>query len=333
MSKELKKQFFVTLIVIGFLITGCGGDGTDTSGGSNTNNWHIDIQNWQRHGEPVLRDPEPGGGYEIAGDPHVFRTQDGALRMVYTGPHPSNDYATIKLATANSHTDWTVGSVLLTGSNSGGLDLNKETSFYRRASSGKHQIYYIGYEDPEVYSSQIFMSEAEVLEGPYTLPTTPIITSGMQDGLDVKAMTSPSIVEHENRLYMVYCAWNAYPEPTVVQVHGATSNDDGQTWQIVGEVSVPSCMEGSFTKGPDGFFYAIAQEAGTAFAIGRSENPFGPYDMLPDSVMTTAGAPWEVDEMNTPQLLFDGGTAYLYYSGADYSIGWWVMLATADSTH
>lgn len=97
---------------------------------------------------------------------------------------------------------------------------------------------------------------------------------------------------------MVYCAWNAFREPTIVWVHGAISDDEGQG-------------EGGFV-------------------IGRSETPFGPYEMLPEPVMTSAGAPWEVDEMNTPQLLFEVNTAYLYYSGADYAKGWWTMLATTD---
>ncbi|MGV6817093.1 MAG: hypothetical protein ACWA44_07450 [Thiotrichales bacterium] len=252
--------------------------------------------------------------------------------MTYTGPHTSNDYATIKLATANNHTEWTAGPVLLEGSNSGNLDLNKETSFHRLADSGKHQIYYIGYADGNIYNAQIFKAEADSLEGPYALPVTPIISTGTQSGNNVALMTSPSIVEHEGRLYMVYCAWDAYPVPTTVWVHGATSDDDGQSWNIQGEVQVPACMEGSFTKGPDGKFYAIAQAAGDTFTIGRSNTPFGPYDELPMPVMSAAGAPWETEEMNTPQLLFEDDMAYIYYSGADYSKGWWIMLATTDLT-
>lgn len=340
MSKERITQWIAILIATGFLMAGCGGNVTSPSSGNNGNIHFEDLQNWQRHGNPVLRDPEPCSGFEAAADPHVFRTQDGELRMVYTGPHPildSNDHATIKLAVANSHTEWPPGPVLLVGSNSGGLDNSKETSFYRLAHSGKHQIYYIGYEeDGNMYESQIFLAEADVLEGPYTLPTAPIIPNGMQVGHEVVVMTSPSIVEHEGKLYMVYCAWNAFPVPTAVWVHGATSDDDGQTWDVVGEVPVPSCMEGSFTCGPDGLFYAVATQTNAqteVFTIGRSEYPFGPYEMLTEPVMTSAGTPWEVDEMNTPQLFFEGDTAYLYYSGADYSTGWWVMLATTDLAH
>ena len=130
---------------------------------------------------------------------------------------------------------------------------------------------------------------------------------------------------------MVYCAWNDFPNPTVVEVHGAISEDDGQSWDRVGKVNVPACMEGVFMKGPDGLFYAIAH-VDEEFKLGRSDEPFPAegYDIRPSPVMTPAGPPWEIEEMNTPQLLFEGDTAYIYYSGADYSTGWWTMLATTS---
>ncbi len=161
------------------LTTGCSDSTTGVCGDSDEHFCFSDLQSWQRHGDPVLRDPIPGGRYEVAAEPHVFRTQDGMLHMVYTGPHPGNDYVSIKLATATSHTEWSSGSVLLEDSNSGDLDLNKETAFYRLANSGKHQIYYIGYADEKTYESQIFMASADTLEGPYSLPTAPIIPTGL----------------------------------------------------------------------------------------------------------------------------------------------------------
>lgn len=320
------------IILFSLVASGCGGNGENTDATKNNNRFDT-LQDWRRVGDPVLRDPEPGRGFEVAADPHVFRNQDGALRMVYTGPHPDNDFATIKLATANSHTNWNPGPVLLTGSNADGIDINKETSFYRLSDSGKHQVYYIGYQDINAYASQVFLAEADTLEGPYTLPMTPVIPNGLINGYHVKTITSPSIVEHEGSLYMVYCAWNDFPVPTIVEVHGAISDDDGQSWDRVGEVNVPSCMEGSFTKGPDGLFYATAQSDG-GITIGRSSEPFPDdgYEMLASPIMTPAGAPWEIDELNTPQLFFEGETAYLYYSGADNTKGWWVMLSVSHLT-
>ncbi len=142
-------------------------------------NGYIDfdsLQNWQRDNGPVLQDEEFDSGYEVAADPHVFRTPTNAIKMVYTGPDPvlgSNGHATIKLASLDANGQWHPDTELLLGSASNDLDLNKETSFYRLADSGKHQIYYIGYASGDVYNSQIFMAQANQLEGPYTLSSEP----------------------------------------------------------------------------------------------------------------------------------------------------------------
>ena len=224
---------------------------------------------------------------------------------------------------------------MLTGIGAPANQLNKETSFYRRASDGRHQIYYIGYEDEQVYASQIFRAESDALEGPYVAGEEPIIARGLQGAHDIQVMTSPSIVEHNGTLHMVYCAWNAF-EPSDalrVWVHGATSDDDGDTWTVLGEVSTPVCMEGAITKGPDGRFYAVSQVE-EAFVLGRSDEPFGVYEMLPEPILVPEGPPLEI-EMNTPQLFFEDDVVFLYYSGAnfsdpDYEYGWWTRLAYTD---
>ena len=288
-----------------------------------------DLAVWTRVDAPVLRDASSPDGYEVAADIHVFVDDDAQLRAVYTGSSGEDDYPAIKLARGESHMDWEAGDVVLGAAGSEPSQLNKETSFYRRAASSRHQIYYIGYEDPDVYASQIFRADSDALEGPYTRAADPVVPNGMQAGHDVHLMTSPSIVEHDGAAYMFYCAWNGFPDPTAVWVHAATSDDDGQTWIVVGEVDVPVCMEGALTRGPDGKFYAVAQQD-DGFSIGRADEPLGDYELLAAPVLTPAGAPWEVDEMNTPQLFFAPGRAYLYYSGADYATGWWTMLAYAE---
>lgn len=182
-------------------------------------NGYIDfdsLQNCQRDNGPVLQDEEFDSGYEVAADPHVFRTPTNSIKMVYTGPDPvlgSNGHATIKLASLDANGQWHPDTELLLGSASNDLDLNKETSFYRLVDSGKHQIYYIGYASGDVYNSQIFMAQANQLEGPYTLSSEPLISTGEIDGFQVHTITSPSIVEYNHQLYMVYCAWNDFLIP------------------------------------------------------------------------------------------------------------------------
>ena len=147
-------------------------------------------------------------------------------------------------------------------------------------------------------------------------------------------MTSPSVVEHEGTLHLVYLAWNASPdEVSEVWVMGATSTDDGRSWSGIHEVEVPIGMEGQLTKGPDGAFYATATSAAgnsEGVVLARATAPFGPYEVLPAPALVKEGAPYEVHEANAAQLSFDeqNRTAYLYYVGADYDEGWWIMLAT-----
>ncbi|MFK7931393.1 MAG: hypothetical protein AB8H79_24645, partial [Myxococcota bacterium] len=291
-----------------------------------------DLGCWVRSGEPVLRDPIPEENYQSASDGHVFRDQDGTLRMVYSGD--VDGASSIKLATGSDWQTWQVTGGLLTEVGPSGLDRNKETSFYRLATDGTHQIYYIGYNDEDEYKSQIYLAEASAIEGPYTLADAPIVRRGPQDGKEVYLMTSPSVVAHENVLYMAYLGWDApHDAVTAVHVYGVTSTDDGRTWSEPKEVAVPIGMEGQITAGPDGRFYAVALAdfaGGPGISLGVADAPFGPYEMLDEPILVKQGAPHEVDDATAPQITFDESnrTARLYYVGVDYATGWWMMMAS-----
>lgn len=303
-----------------------------------------DLETWTRVGSgPVHRDPIPG--YEVASDAHVFYDATGQLWMVYTGDH--DDHASIKLAIGSDHDDWTVSGTLLPGGHTpsvAGKDAGKETAFYHHvASTDTHQIYYIAYADGDTtsgYEAEIYMAEADALTGPYAMSSTPIVAKGMHAGHDVYLMTSPSVVEHEEKLHLAFLGWDAPPDlVTAVWVLGTVSTDQGQTWGAVQEIDAPIGMEGQITKGPDGLFYAArtADHGGNeAIFLARGEHPFGPYnDAFSGPVLEKAGAPWEVHEATAAQLTFDPITkhAYLYYTGADYASGWWIMLAETAYTH
>jgi hypothetical protein len=281
--------------------------------------------------EPVFQDAGFDGGYEIASDAHVFAGPDGGHRMIYSAE------GGIKLAVGADWTSWTPGPVLLDESTPGpsGLDITKETSFYRRSATGRHQIYYIGYDDEETYRSQIYLAEADTLEGPYT-QTGPLVELGEQSGHNVQVITSPSVVEHEGVLHMVWLGWNAPPDQvTEVWILGATSTDDGHTWTNIREVDTPVGMEGQLTTGPDGRFWAagVGETDGTeGIFIAVADHPFGPFERLDVPSLVKTGSEWELHEANAPQISFDhpNRTAYLYYVGADYDRGWWTMLASAQ---
>ncbi len=294
----------------------------------------VSIDQWQRADDnPIYRDLIPAENYQSASDPHVFFDEAGELKMIYSGD--VNGKSSIKLARGTSWKEWTLEADLLFETGPSNLDISKETAFYRLSTDGKHQIYYIGYND-DSYKAQIFLAEADVLEGPYTQSEQPVVPRGEIAGKEVFCITSPSVVEHEGILYIGFIGWNATPaEVSEVWMMGATSTDEGRTWSDFQIVDTRIGMEGQITKTPDGRFVAVrtgAFEDKEAIYYATADHPFGPWTENPEPIILQADTPLEKDEVIAPQITFDPATGkeYLYYTGADHNIGWWVMLAEKE---
>jgi hypothetical protein len=290
---------------------------------------------WERSAHnPVFRDIIPDVNYQSASDGHVFFDEEGQLNMIYSGDY--NGVSSIKLSTGNSWTEWQDGQPLLYQANASGKDIYKETAFYRKASNGKHQIYYIGYEEEASYEAQIFLAEADQLEGPYTQSDEPLVSRGTIAGKNIYCITSPSVVEHQGQLYMAFLGWNDHPgKVTAVWVIGATSQDGGYTWSDFQLVDVPIGMEGQITQHPDGSYVAVRTGPfGDSEAIyyASADHPFGPWDQAIDPILVQQGPPLEKDEIIAPQITIDpeDNVAYLFYTGADYQTGWWMMMAKKE---
>ncbi|MDC8001499.1 family 43 glycosylhydrolase [Aequorivita todarodis] len=288
---------------------------------------------WVREETPVLRDPIPNENYQSASDAHVFLDNNN-LRMIYSGDH--NGKSAIKLANGSVLNQWLPAATLLGEEGPSGMDGNKETAFYRKASNGKHQIYYIGYPDEETYEAQIFLAEADALTGPYSQMDHPVVPKGTIAGKNVYCITSPSIVEHQGKLFLMFLGWNNAPSlVTEIWLMGATSTDDGHTWTDFRLVDTPIGMEGQVTKIGENSFVAV--RTGTignkeAIFYATASHPFGPWTELPDPLIVQAGPPYEKDEIIAPSIFVDPATQeeILYYTGADYSVGWWIMMARKE---
>ena len=288
---------------------------------------------------PVFRDFLTTENYQVASDGHIFYGDDGSLYMIYSGSFEVYPGPSIKLARGTSWTNWSVAKPLLFETGPSGKDIHKETSFYRRANDGKHQIYYIGYAEElnedtgDGYEAEIYLAEADNLEGPYVQQTTPIVPKGMIAGKNVYTMTSPSVVEYNGTLYIAFIGWNDSPERvTEVWVIGATSYDDGRTWSNFKLVDTPIGMEGQVTKAPDGTFVAVRTDefdGSEAIYYATASHPFGPWEANPEPIIVKSGADLEKHEVIAPQITFDPqtGKEFLYYTGADYWKGWWIMMA------
>ncbi len=323
--KKIVNLLFITLIVLSSCEKENGPDPDNLSNG-----W-IRFENNPVFRDTVLNVPYD---YEVASDAHVFFDDNSSLKMIYSGD--VNEKISIKLASGSSWSNWAKVKPLLYEANSAGSDIYKETSFYRKSSTGKHQIYYIGYENEETYESQIFLAEADSLTGEYYQYPQPVIPKGTIAGKDVYCITSPSIMEHEGELYIVFIGWNAHPnEVTEVWIMGAKSSDEGHTWTDFQLVDTKIGMEGQVTKTPDGSFIAVRtgeHENEEAIFYAKANHPFGPWNEDDEPILIQAGAPYEKDEIIAAQITFDAnsGKQYLYYTGADYQKGYWIMLATMD---
>ncbi|GAB4409533.1 MAG: hypothetical protein OHK0039_13300 [Bacteroidia bacterium] len=101
------------------------------------------VQQWPRDTlNPVLRDTLTAEAYEVASDACVFFDEQGQLRMFYTGDEGGK--TATKLASADDWNRWRKDSVVRFQPAPAGIDAFKETCFYRRTPSGRHQLYYIG---------------------------------------------------------------------------------------------------------------------------------------------------------------------------------------------
>ncbi|MCD5381332.1 MAG: hypothetical protein LR008_02030 [Candidatus Pacebacteria bacterium] len=301
------------------------------------NNNEPRVTEWKRVSQnPIYRDLIPNENYQAASDAHVFFDENNQLRMIYTGDKDGKP--AIKLASGSSWTEWTTDTALVYMTGPSGLDSNKETGFYRKSSSGKHQIYYIGYDDENTYEAQIYLAEADSFTGPYTQKAQPVVLKGMIAGKNVYAMTSPSVVEYQGLLYMTFIGWNASPDKvTEVWIIGATSSDDGHTWSNYQMVDTKIGMEGQVTKTADGKFISVRTadyENREALYYSTATHPFGPWTENKNPILIQAISSFEKDEIIAPQITIDPITnkQYLYYTGADYQTGWWIMLAEQTTT-
>ncbi|MEM9894810.1 MAG: hypothetical protein AAF789_00455 [Bacteroidota bacterium] len=282
---------------------------------------------------PVLRDLIPEQNYQVASDGHIFYHDNGNLQMVYAGDHEGK--IAIKLAKGTAINEWSVQQTLIFETNNDGFDVFKETPFYRKAENGKHQIFYIGYDNEDNYQSQLYLAESDQLEGPYSQYHNPVVPRGELAGESVYLITSPSIVSHEGILHMVFIGWDNSPnEVTRIWVIGATSTDDGYTWSDFQVVDTPIGAEGQLTKAPDGSYVAVRTsdfQDDEALFYATSDHPFDNWTLQEEPILTKNGSILE-DEMIAAQITYDRVTneEYLFYTGANIQTGWWMMLARKE---
>lgn len=193
---------------------------------------------------------------------------------------------------------------------------------------------------------------ARVQEGPVIQPTRGFYDDHM--------LSSPSVVRHDGRYFMVYTGfcnkpagytpllpprWTC-PGDSGIWLLGATSTD-GIHWTkepapIISPVPNREWMshgltEAELVEGPDGWFYLFFTGDGPlesrAIGVARSRHPFGPWDIDPQPILR--GAPQLLSGLHkvlAPSVHIDAdtGRVLMWFNGTNQlEFGWDIYAATS----
>lgn len=332
----MKKKFIFSLLLISvflpYLLSGCETD--ESSDTSAPRFIKLDTSVWE--------------GFTVAGDPSVIRSGD-MLYMYYTTfipdeTLPEEGRVEMSVVVSEDGINWgyapidpvdnEIPETVALESNLNGWDRVLETNDVIKIGD-EFFMYYSGY-DPNNTTS-VGVSRAEIgvarssdgftferfLEGPVLKRST--------NGNDNTALFSPTLIEFEGIFYMVYTGW-CLPEDRCksdiqpFQLLGATSVD-GINWvkreepvlngDIAGLDFTAATFEASLIQGPDDLFYLFftaddAEGVGT-FGVGRSENPFGPWDLFPETVISP-DALVDLDGIVAPDVIIEDGKFSMWYA-------------------
>ena len=291
---------------------------------------------WSQWLDPVWR-----GQYPVVGDPSVILDKN-LLRMYYTCFDPDKQSPTLCLAISGDgfnwdHVDtgaveegWLRGRVIET--RIGTWEDTHETPEIIKW-KGKYLLYFSGYVQRGnlLENFPAHLGLARSTDGIHftRYSDKPILrtTSGWYDH---DAIFSPSVIEHDGKLFMVYAGhcWTKCDSDPGVFILGASSSD-GITWEkqkspLIEKSMMPPWFEQwagepELIKGTDGYFYlfftAVGEEKPYALGVARSVSPFGPWQINPEPIVVTTPDHFAETEVVAPSVLIDGDKVRMWFSG------------------
>lgn len=291
---------------------------------------------WTKQVKPILSGP-----YSLVGDPSVIR--DGALlRMYYTcyDPSRSPQGPAICQTTSTDGQSWSdvattvnravPGQMVLPA---GKWDTAHETAFALKF-RGEYLLYFVGYVDKggflKSFPAQLGLAVSTDGVNFTRYGDAPVL-SPTPGGYDNDAVFSPTIIEHEGQLVMLYTGhcWNNCPKGAGLYLLAATS-PDGRTWTkrdavVMSKADTPNAKDGiaenELVRGPDGKFYLFVSlmqgDAGHDIGIARASSPFGPWELDPDPIVRRTSG--EFDEIGpiAPSVLIEDGRVRMWFHGFD----------------
>lgn len=286
---------------------------------------------WAKTVKPVFAGP-----YSLIGDPSVVR--DGELlRMVYNCYDPMRHQGAVCEALSTDGNSW-INAPLNDGiagrviqSRPGEWDDTHETPLvFRRG--GETLLYFAGYVNNGGFANSYpaFLGLAVSSDSLHfsRYGSDPVLkpTPG---GYDNDALFSPSIVEYDGQLVMIYTGlcWNNCPKGTGAFLLAATSND-GRNWTkvsspVISKSDLPFAKDGAaeadMVKGPDGYYYLfmtlLRGAASHDIGVARSATPFGPWDINPLPIVSGISNEFDGAGAVAPSVLIENGRVRMWFHG------------------
>ncbi|MEP7300060.1 MAG: hypothetical protein ABI699_00910 [Caldimonas sp.] len=276
------------------------------------------------------------GPVSLVGDPSVMR--DGAiLRMIYNCFDASRKRGAVCQATSTDGFVWSdlpmndsvPGRMIKTRPNL--WDDAQETPFMIKF-NGEYLLYFIGYRDRGGFIKSFpahvgfaVSRDAVNFERPILAPvlqTTP-------GGYDNDAISSPSVVEYQGKLVMLYTAhcWTRCPNGIGMTLMSATSTD-GRTWvkgdkPVLTKVDFPKAKDGiaeaEVSRGPDGQYYLFYSlfygDIGHEIGVARAPSPFGPWDIDPNPIIRKSKSGFDSVGPIAPTVVYEADRVRMWFHG------------------
>lgn len=271
-NRSVGNAFRYCILCIVILLITC-----DKKSGSNDSKANLTVN---KRENPVLTNKNG-----LVADPSVIR-YNGELIMVYSDYSLATDSITFNAATSQDGISWThisteEGFRIFSGDVSSWDKLIETPELV--VINDSLYMYYIGYPesnfDNGIYESEIGLAVGDELTNLKRTQSTPILPRG--GAKDKDALTSPTVIFHQNQYFMMYTGWaDILTASGFLGQTGATS-PDGRNWikneealfEKVIDTKFETATETDLVKAPDGMFYLFFSAEG-GIALARSNQPF-----------------------------------------------------------
>lgn len=279
--------------------------------------------------------PIHSGSFSLVGDPSVIKDGD-IYRMVYTCYDPKRKGPAVCQATSPDGFDWTDVPVKdpvpgrMVQTRPGKWDDAHETPYLYKY-KGEYLLYFVGYIDKGGFFKSFpgSLGLATSRDGVHFDRLDEPIMKPTPGGYDNEAIYSPSIVEYEGKLVMIYTAhcWTNCPKGKGLRLLAATSTD-GRNWTkvdkpVMTKEDLPQTRDGAaeaeIVKGPDGYYYLFMSlmygDENHDIGIARARTPFGPWDIDSASIVRRTAGGFDAIGPIAPSVIIEDKRVRMWFHG------------------